>query len=74
LSEFLEPAGTAWLSCKARLPEEKRDLLKKVTSTRFVMEKTLWRSYELRFVRSQINSLSREVTFIGTYIELGTGC
>jgi hypothetical protein len=38
------------------------------------MEKALWRSYELRFVRTQINSLSREVTLIGTYIELGSAC
>ena len=36
LAEFLEPAGSAYLSYKMGLPEKKRDLLKIVTSNREV--------------------------------------
>jgi site-specific DNA recombinase len=36
LAEFLELAGSAWLSYKTALPEEKRDFLKIATSNRYV--------------------------------------
>ena len=36
VAEFLELAGSAYVSYKSGLPEEKRELLKKITSNRFV--------------------------------------
>jgi DNA invertase Pin-like site-specific DNA recombinase len=36
LAEFLELAGSAWLSYRTGIPEEKRDLVKKLTSNREV--------------------------------------
>jgi DNA invertase Pin-like site-specific DNA recombinase len=41
LSNFLELAGTAYVSYKMRLPEERRDLLERVTSNRSVEGKNV---------------------------------
>lgn len=41
LAEFLELVGSAWLSYKTAIPEEKRDLLKIVTSNRALEVKKL---------------------------------
>ena len=52
LAEFLELAGSAYLNWKIGLPEEKRDLLRIVTSNRVVDRKTV--AFELSLPFSEV--------------------
>lgn len=61
LAEFLELAGSAWLSYKTANPEEKRDLLKIVTSNRALDLKHL--ELELSIPFSEV--ANRDITLYG---------
>jgi site-specific DNA recombinase len=60
LAEFLELAGSAWLSYRMGISEEKRDLLKITTSNRLVDGKNL--ELTMSFPFSEVAKLTRPVT------------
>ena len=73
LIEFLELAGSAYFQYKMGLTEEKRDLLKIVTSNRIVNGKKLDLTLSLPFRRSKIGSEIQMVARIELNFELGIG-